>query len=59
MKVLVTGGTGLIGRTLVKDLLSDDHEVTVLTRQSLESVGQLHYIKILSDIPEDLHKDPL
>lgn len=54
MKVLVTGGTGLIGRTLVKDLLSDDHEVTVLTRQSLASCGQLHYIQTLSDIPEDL-----
>ena len=54
MKVLVTGGTGLIGRTLVKDLLSDGHEVTVLTRQSLESCAQLHYIQTLSDIPEDL-----
>ena len=37
MKVFVTGGTGLIGRALVKGMLSDGYEVTVLTRQSLES----------------------
>ena len=35
MKVFVTGGTGLIGRALVKRLLTDGHDVTVLTRQTL------------------------
>ncbi len=54
MKVFVTGGTGLIGRALVKGMLSDGYEVTVLTRQSLESVGRLQYVQSLSEIPDDL-----
>ena len=54
MKVFVTGGTGLIGRALVKGMLSDGYEVTVLTRQSLESYGRLQYVQSLSDIPEGL-----
>ncbi|MFZ5595724.1 MAG: TIGR01777 family oxidoreductase [Bacillota bacterium] len=33
MKVVVTGGTGFIGRPLVSLLLSGGHEVTVLTRR--------------------------
>ena len=32
MRVLVTGGTGMIGKTLVKSLLADRHQVVVLTR---------------------------
>ncbi len=32
MRVLVTGGTGLIGSALVRSLLEDDSEVVVLTR---------------------------
>jgi len=32
MNVLITGGTGLIGRALVADLVSEGHHVTVLTR---------------------------
>jgi uncharacterized protein YbjT (DUF2867 family) len=32
MKVLVTGGTGLLGRSVVERLLVADHEVRVLTR---------------------------
>jgi uncharacterized protein YbjT (DUF2867 family) len=38
MKVFVTGGTGLIGRALVKQLVNGGHQVTVLTRQ-FESVS--------------------
>ena len=54
MNVFVTGGTGLIGRALVKGMLSDGYEVTVLTRQSLGSYGRLQYVQSLSDIPEGL-----
>ena len=54
MKVFVTGGTGLIGRALVKGMLSDGYERTVLTRQSRESCGRLQYVQSLSDIPEGL-----
>jgi uncharacterized protein len=32
MRVLITGGTGMIGRALVKSLLADGHQVWVLTR---------------------------
>jgi uncharacterized protein len=32
MRVIITGGTGLIGRLLVADLVQDGHEVIVLTR---------------------------
>src|SRR5829696_5629765 len=33
MKILVTGGTGHLGRALVAELLSDDHQVRVLARR--------------------------
>ncbi|PUA17835.1 TIGR01777 family oxidoreductase [Glaciimonas sp. PCH181] len=33
MRILITGGTGLIGRHLCKALLQADHEITVLSRQ--------------------------
>lgn len=33
MRVIITGGTGLIGRALAASLLRDDHEVIVLSRE--------------------------
>ena len=36
MKVLVTGGTGYIGRVLVPDLIRNNHEVTVIDRGFLD-----------------------
>jgi uncharacterized protein (TIGR01777 family) len=50
MKVFVTGGTGLIGRALVKRLLADGHDVTVLTRQSLDSSETVIYINSIDDL---------
>lgn len=32
MRIMITGGTGLIGRQLCKALLSADHDITVLSR---------------------------
>ena len=32
MKIVVSGGTGLIGRLLVQDLTGDGHEVVILSR---------------------------
>ena len=32
MNILISGGTGFIGRALVNSLLNDDHKVTVLSR---------------------------
>ncbi len=37
MRVLVTGGTGLIGRALVADLARDAHEVVVLSRNPVNA----------------------
>jgi uncharacterized protein (TIGR01777 family) len=36
MHLLIAGGTGLIGRALSSDLISDGHQVTVLTRAKQE-----------------------
>ena len=50
MKVFVTGGTGLIGRALVKRLLVDGHDITVLTRQSLDSSETVTYVNSFEDL---------
>ena len=50
MKVFVTGGTGLIGRALVKRLLIDGHDITVLTRQTLDSSEAVTYINSIDDL---------
>ena len=50
MKVFVTGGTGLIGRALVKRLLVDGHDITVLTRQTLDSSEAVTYINSIDDL---------
>ena len=36
MKVIITGGTGLIGSALARSLVSDGHEVVILTRSPQE-----------------------
>jgi len=39
MRVIITGGTGLIGRALSADLAADGHEVIVLSRAPERSKG--------------------
>ena len=39
MKILVTGGTGLIGRALCRRLAEAGHTLTVLSRQSEQSLA--------------------
>lgn len=41
MQYLITGGTGFIGRRLVKRLLDAGHQVTVVSRQHAKDVRQL------------------
>ncbi len=45
MKILITGGTGFIGKPLRKDLVANDHEVTILTRAKKESSERLRFIQ--------------
>ena len=37
MKILITGGTGFLGRKLVKSLTDDEHQVTILSRSNRTS----------------------
>jgi uncharacterized protein (TIGR01777 family) len=39
MRVIITGGTGLIGRALAADLLKDEHEVIGLSRRPERATG--------------------
>ena len=39
MRVVITGGTGLIGRALAADLAADDHQVVVLSRTPERATG--------------------
>ena len=36
MNIVITGGTGLIGRHLIPRLLELGHQITVMTRKPLE-----------------------
>jgi len=45
MKILVTGGTGMVGSQVVRELLEQDEEVTVLSRKSKEE----------AQLPEEAH----
>ena len=39
MKIIITGGTGLIGRALAEDLAKDGHEVIILSRSADPAKG--------------------
>jgi len=41
MNIIVTGGTGFIGKRLVRRLLSQEHAVTVLTRDPARATREL------------------
>ncbi|AXF57641.1 TIGR01777 family oxidoreductase [Salicibibacter kimchii] len=51
MHVVITGGTGLVGKALTEKLRSLDHSVSILTRnvQNKQNENNLHYIEWLSD----------
>lgn len=49
MRVMITGGTGLIGTALVDSLIKDGHEVLVLTRDPERQSGKAHVTFIAWD----------
>ncbi|MDQ0043058.1 TIGR01777 family oxidoreductase [Variovorax boronicumulans] len=55
-RVLVTGGTGFIGQTLVRHLVADGHAVTVWTRDARSAAwnfgGAVRCVQRLDQIPE-------
>ncbi|MFM2481592.1 TIGR01777 family oxidoreductase [Celerinatantimonas sp. YJH-8] len=51
MHILITGGTGFIGRHLIPHLLAHHHQITVLTRHELRAYQQLgHEIHVITDL---------
>lgn len=54
MKILLTGGTGFIGRVLRKELVAVGHELIVLTRAHKESSEKLTFINWDYRRPEDI-----
>ncbi len=53
MKILITGGTGFIGRHLIPRLLEDDHQLVVLTRsetKARELFGAS--VRVISDLEQ-------
>ncbi|MBL8152558.1 MAG: TIGR01777 family oxidoreductase [Anaerolineae bacterium] len=47
MRVIITGGTGLIGRTLANSLAKDHHEVIVLSRNTNKTSGLDGGVKVV------------
>lgn len=47
MRVIITGGTGLIGRALAQSLVTDGHEVIVLTRNPNRNSGLPTAVKLV------------
>ena len=57
MRIFVTGGSGFIGRALIKALAEQGHEVRVLTRQPDQLNPPPH--PAITTIPGDLSEPPL
>ena len=47
MKVIITGGTGLIGSALVRSLIKDGHQAVVLTRNPKKKVDGLPGVRLV------------
>ena len=45
MKILIAGGTGFIGKTLIPFLVKNVHEVNVLTRRTMTDRESIHYYR--------------
>ena len=50
-RILITGGTGFLGKQLVRRLVERGDTLIMLTRQPQENSEQIHYVQSLDDIP--------
>ena len=57
MKVLITGGSGLVGKRVVEELFKEGHEVYLVTR-NIERTKQKLYLPV-HFVQGDLSKKPL
>jgi uncharacterized protein len=49
MKIVIAGGSGFIGQTLIQLLLAEGHSVVILTRKERKSSGKLEYVRWLDE----------
>ncbi|MDF2902993.1 MAG: dependent epimerase family protein [Bacillus sp. (in: firmicutes)] len=49
MKIVIAGGSGFIGQKLVDFLLSEGHEIVILTRRSKKDTRGITYVKWLGE----------
>ena len=49
-RILITGGTGFIGRRLVQAAVAGGHDITVLTRNTRKAEGLSHPVRVISDL---------
>ena len=45
MKILITGGTGFIGKKLIAELISSGHELTIISRTERDNKKNITYIQ--------------
>ncbi|TCO75741.1 TIGR01777 family oxidoreductase [Chromatocurvus halotolerans] len=57
MHILLTGGTGFIGDALVPSLLTQGHELTILSRSRHTDTEGCRYIRNLDELADDAHID--
>ncbi len=46
MNILITGGTGFVGKTLVKHLSGLNHRLYLVTRGEYKEAGEVSYIPL-------------
>lgn len=46
MKILLSGGTGFVGKALTAELLLRDHQILILTRQHLQNTRAIQYVSL-------------
>ena len=52
MKFLITGGTGLIGKSIVQLLIEKNHHINVLSRKRGEDTKQVRYYQWVKKIKQ-------